>query len=113
MLRDKKNINLSDDCKAKIDAIENTFLEDDTKPKFPYKEGPRDYQIEAYQNWIKNNKKGIFAMATGTGKTITALNCLLNEYEQSNTYQSVIIVPTLALVSQWEKECQKFNFNNI
>jgi superfamily II DNA or RNA helicase len=113
MLRDKKNINLSDDCKAKIDAIENTFLEDDTKPKFPYKEGPRDYQIEAYQNWIKNNKKGVFAMATGTGKTITALNCLLNEYEQSNTYQSVIIVPTLALVSQWEKECQKFNFNNI
>jgi superfamily II DNA or RNA helicase len=112
-LRDKKNINLSDDCKMKIEAIENTFLEDDTKPKFPYKEGPRDYQIEAYQNWIKNSKKGIFAMATGTGKTITSLNCLLNEYKETGSYQAVIIVPTVALVSQWEKECQKFNFNNV
>jgi superfamily II DNA or RNA helicase len=112
-LRDKKNINLSDDCKAKIEEIENAFLEDDTKPKFPYQEGPRDYQIEAYQNWIENDKKGVFAMATGTGKTITALNCLLNEYKEAKNYQAVIIVPTLALVSQWEKECQKFNFNNI
>ena len=29
-----------------------------------------DYQKEAIQNWIKNDKQGIFEMATGTGKRL-------------------------------------------
>lgn len=83
------------------------------KLKFPFKEGPRDYQKAAYDNWVSNNFKGIFAMATGTGKTITALNCLLQEYYKSNSYQAIILVPTIALVQQWEKECKAFNYKNI
>jgi superfamily II DNA or RNA helicase len=82
-------------------------------PRFPYSEGPREYQINAYNNWINNNYKGIFAMATGTGKTITSLNCLLNEYRKTGIYRAIIIVPTTALVEQWKKECAKFNFKNI
>lgn len=82
-------------------------------PKFPYKDGPREYQIEAYNNWLENNYKGIFAMATGTGKTITSLNCLLNEYNNAKSYKALIIVPTIALAGQWKRECEKFNFKNI
>ncbi|MEX1014376.1 MAG: DEAD/DEAH box helicase family protein, partial [Candidatus Paceibacterota bacterium] len=82
-------------------------------PRFPYPSGPREYQVEAYKNWVKNNFKGIFAMATGTGKTITSLNCLLNDYLKTKIYRAIIIVPTIALVEQWKKECAKFNFNNI
>lgn len=82
-------------------------------PKFPYDTGPRDYQIKAYENWIANDKKGIFAMATGTGKTITSLNCLYNEYLETGIYRAVILVPTISLVEQWEDECAKFNFNNV
>lgn len=82
-------------------------------PKFPYPNGPRDYQKRAYQEWVKNGHKGLFAMATGTGKTLTSLNCLLNLYVQSGSYKAVIAVPTIALVDQWVKECRKFNFNNI
>ena len=82
-------------------------------PKFPYKEGPREYQINAYNKWVRNNYKGMFAMATGTGKTITSLNCLLNEYHKTNIYRAIITVPTTALVEQWKKECAKFNFKNI
>ncbi len=52
-------------------------------------------------------------MATGTGKTITALNCLLNEYRNNHSYRSIIVVPTIALVEQWKKECIKFNFKQI
>jgi superfamily II DNA or RNA helicase len=52
-------------------------------PRFPYTEGPREYQINAYNSWVANNYKGMFAMATGTGKTITSLNCLLNEYKKT------------------------------
>lgn len=82
-------------------------------PRFPYKEGPREYQIYAYNNWVANNYKGMFAMATGTGKTITSLNCLLNEYQKTKIYRAIITVPTTALVEQWKKECAKFNFKNI
>ncbi len=82
-------------------------------PKFPYSEGPREYQISAYNSWVANNYKGMFAMATGTGKTITSLNCLLNEYKKTGIYRAIITVPTTALVEQWKKECAKFNFKNI
>jgi len=82
-------------------------------PRFPYAEGPREYQITAYDSWIANNYKGMFAMATGTGKTITSLNCLLNEYKKTGIYRAIITVPTTALVEQWKKECAKFNFKNV
>ena len=82
-------------------------------PRFPYAEGPREYQITAYKSWVANNYKGMFAMATGTGKTITSLNCLLNEYHKTKIYRAIIAVPTTALVEQWKKECTKFNFKNI
>jgi superfamily II DNA or RNA helicase len=81
--------------------------------KFPYSQGPRQYQITAYQKWVANGYKGLFAMATGTGKTLTSLNCLLNQYKETGTYKAVIVVPTLALVQQWKNECGKFNFRNI
>lgn len=82
-------------------------------PKFPYSEGPREYQINAYNSWVANNYKGMFAMATGTGKTLTSLNCLLEEYKKTGVYRAIITVPTTALVEQWKKECAKFNFQNV
>jgi superfamily II DNA or RNA helicase len=82
-------------------------------PRFPYAEGPREYQNNAYNSWVANDYKGMFAMATGTGKTITSLNCLLNEYKKTGIYRAIITVPTTALVEQWKKECGKFNFKNI
>ena len=81
------------------------------KPKFPGE--PRPYQIDAYNNWMKNNYQGIFAMATGTGKTITSLNCVLEEYNKTQKYRILIIVPYLPLLDQWIDEVSKFNFHNI
>lgn len=83
------------------------------EPRFPYPSGAREYQVAAYESWINNGSKGIFAMATGTGKTITSLNCLLNEYREDKTYKAIIVVPTTALLEQWKAECSKFNFKNI
>lgn len=94
----------------------NTVLEvsspNTIKPKFPY-DNPREYQERAYENWKNNKQKGLFAMATGTGKTITSLNCLLEIYKHNGYYKAIILVPTITLVEQWEKECQKFNFTHI
>jgi superfamily II DNA or RNA helicase len=82
------------------------------RPRFPYSEGPRDYQQEAYEKWVANDYKGIFAMATGTGKTITALNCLLQEFNKTGFFQTVILVPTNDLQKQWVKEIAKFNIHS-
>jgi superfamily II DNA or RNA helicase len=102
--------------KAHKQISEKIISQTETKskiPSFPYSEGPRPYQVEAYKNWVANNYKGLFAMATGTGKTITSLNCLLEEYKLSGVYRAIITVPTTALVEQWKKECGKFNFQNV
>ena len=96
--------------KKQVESIEPM---DFGKPRFPYDTGPREYQKEAFENWKNNNQKGLFAMATGTGKTITSLNCLLEIYNKSGYYKAIILVPTITLVEQWEIECRKFNFNTI
>lgn len=85
------------------------------EPHFPdkYPDGARPYQIQAYEAWLKNGKQGIFAMATGTGKTITSLNCALQEYKNDGVYQLLILVPTIALVEQWIDEIALFDFKNV
>ncbi|MEA5126918.1 MAG: DEAD/DEAH box helicase family protein [Proteiniphilum sp.] len=99
-------------AKRRLDqTIEKIRIEKE-KPKFPYDE-PREYQKKAFENWRANGQKGLFAMATGTGKTITSLNCLLEIYKRLGYYKALILVPTITLVDQWEKECRKFNFNSI
>ncbi|MBK7107517.1 MAG: DEAD/DEAH box helicase family protein [Ignavibacteriae bacterium] len=85
------------------------------EPHFPdkYPEGARPFQKQAYEEWLNNGKQGIFAMATGTGKTITSLNCALQEYKNESIYQLLILVPTIALVEQWIEEIALFDFKNI
>ena len=85
----------------------------DIEPRFPYSSGPREYQKTAFENWKNNGQKGLFAMATGTGKTITSLNCLFEIYKRKGYYKAIILVPTITLVNQWEQECRKFQFTNI
>jgi superfamily II DNA or RNA helicase len=96
----------------KIEKREGVITQE-TEPCFPYSAGPRDYQKQAFENWKNNNQRGLFAMATGTGKTITSLNCLLEIYKRNGYYKAIILVPTITLVNQWEQECEKFHFSNV
>lgn len=91
-----------------LDKIESKEQE----PRFPFLE-ERPIQIDAYNAWINNGKNGVFAMATGSGKTVTALNCLRKQYKENGYYKAIIVVPTQALAIQWEKEARAFNFQNI
>lgn len=113
LLKSKSKLEKNPSLKEVIEQQQEQIYLLRSTPKFPFDTGPRDYQIKAYENWIANEKKGIFAMATGTGKTITSLNCLYNEYLETGIYRAVILVPTISLVEQWEDECAKFNFNNV
>ena len=96
----------------RIIEFQKLLEENESKPRFPYPE-ERNIQKEAYKAWLENDRKGIFAMATGSGKTITALNCVLKQYQENGFYKVIISVPTQALVIQWEKEVLAFNFQNI
>jgi superfamily II DNA or RNA helicase len=101
---------ITEEFKPKLSKIYFNICQDLELPCFPFIDGPREYQTQAYNNWLDNDRSGILAMATGTGKTITALNCILKDYELSKSYHNIIIVPTRVLLKQWEEELLKFNF---
>ena len=64
----------------------------------------RRYQKNAKDSWINHGYRGIFEMATGTGKTFTAIGCL-KEIQKKNPEMFVVIAcPTQNLVSQWYRE---------
>ena len=80
------------------------------KPYIPASLRIRDYQQQAYEAWLKNSCKGFFEMATGTGKTITALYCATKEFEKDGRIALIIAVPYIHLADQWAQEVKKFNY---
>jgi superfamily II DNA or RNA helicase len=58
----------------------------------------RDYQREAIESWIRNNKRGCIVLPTGAGKTIIALKAIM----EANS-STLVIVPTINLMEQWYK----------
>lgn len=71
-----------------------------------------DYQEEAIKNWINNEMKGIFEMATGTGKTFTALGCLNHALKSKSHLFCVIACPYKHLIRQWHNEINKFGIKS-
>ena len=69
------------------------------------------YQIKARDAWLDNDKRGIFEMATGTGKTFTALGCLDTQIKENDQLVTVITVPTKHLIPQWTKSIDSFGLN--
>lgn len=109
----QSEISLPPAVRQSLQKARETLEKIESEPRFPFYSGPRDYQIEAFKNWKANGQKGLFAMATGTGKTITALNILLEIYKKERGYTAIILVPTKTLADQWEKECKSFNFRHV
>jgi HKD family nuclease len=64
----------------KISEIQKKIKGFKEEPHFPNGNLPFPYQLKALENWESSNYNGFFEMATGTGKTITALNCALKLY---------------------------------
>lgn len=104
---------LPNKLKFKLAEIEHSILKGDDKPKFPNDSSPRPYQVEALDKWINANFQGFFEMATGTGKTITSLNCALHLQNKEGRIRMLILVPSLSLGDQWAEEATSFNFKNI
>ena len=63
----------------------------------------RFYQQDALDSWFENDCRGIFELATGTGKTFTALKCLEKLYKREDIV-CIIACPLIYLVEQWANE---------
>lgn len=87
------------------------------------------YQLSAVNEWVEANMKGIFKMATGTGKTFTGLfaataamhNCgqvvssdslsdLVRKNRDQKNFLLVVLAPYIHMLSDWQEECEKFGF---
>ncbi|NMH73557.1 DEAD/DEAH box helicase family protein [Bacillus sp. RO2] len=73
----------------------------------------RDYQQEAIRCWFRNECQGLLEMATGTGKTITALSAISKLWEVSNRLGVIIVCPYTHLVDQWVEDIKRFNMEPI
>jgi DNA phosphorothioation system restriction enzyme len=82
-------------------------------PRMPPSLQLRGYQRQAVNNWFANNGRGTLKMATGSGKTITALAIACELYKQINLQVLVVVCPYRHLVTQWARECEKFNLQPI
>lgn len=74
----------------------------------------RDYQKDAITAWVGDNYRGIFDMATGTGKTLTGLGAISKLSQDMDDMLAVVIVcPYQHLVEQWVEDIVRFNIKPI
>lgn len=74
----------------------------------------RDYQENAISSWKENNFRGIYDMATGTGKTLTALASVVELYNYLKSNLAIVIVcPYQHLVEQWKEDVVKFGMKPL
>jgi superfamily II DNA or RNA helicase len=73
-----------------------------------------DYQQEAINEWARHGFRGIFDMATGTGKTYTGLGAIATLYHHLGGRLAVLIVcPLQHLVEQWVADTIHFGMRPI
>lgn len=75
--------------------------------------GLRKHQQDALSRWSANSYSGIFALATGAGKTIAVLHATTRFVEQGYRIALVIAVPYQVLAEQWVKVMESFGMDPI
>jgi len=73
----------------------------------------RPYQADAIRAWSKAGGKGIFAMATGSGKTLTALTLASKVAEKNQPLVLLVVCPYINLCRQWIREIAAFGVQSI
>lgn len=92
------------------------LIQKKNKPKTPeIADGIKlhDYQKEAIDEWEKRNYRGIFDMATGTGKTFTGAGAICRLFNHKKRLIVFVCCPFTHLVDQWCDELALFNIDAI
>ncbi len=71
-------------------------------------EGPYSHQGQAVSAWCENGFQGVLEMATGSGKTITAMVCAHRLHQELEKLFVVVAAPYIPLVEQWCDEVALF-----
>ena len=75
------------------------------------------HQGEAVKAWEEGDEPetGVIAMATGAGKTLTALVCATRSQDRLNGQPLLVVVsaPSVPLIMQWQEEVKKFGVTPV
>lgn len=82
-------------------------------PAIPRGVSLHEYQTDAIETWVENDFRGIFDMATGTGKTYTGLGAAVKLYNIKRRLAVIIVAPYQHLVDQWVEDIVQFNMRPI
>ena len=89
----------------------------DRKFKIPhylrYEDGPFGHQGKGVDTWCESGYRGILEMATGSGKTITAMICAYRLYEVHKPLLIVVSAPYVPLIEQWCDEIAPFGLKPV
>lgn len=105
------NMSLMNDLE-KIIATEELSCSAPKSLKIPnwlnYTSGNFSHQEKAVNAWFENDGRGILSIATGGGKTLTALIAASFVANKETSLLVVIAVPTIALINQWADDVRDF-----
>lgn len=73
----------------------------------------RPHQLEALRAWTANGYNGILELATGAGKTITAIYAATRTVEANEGIALIVAVPYQDLADQWCAELAVFNIHAV
>ncbi len=73
----------------------------------------RPHQQHAITAWENAEYSGILKLATGSGKTLTAIYSAVQLYKKNGIKCVIVVVPLKNLASQWAEEMMPFGFNPI
>lgn len=108
---DNVMLTIDEEQLAKLKGVKKQSV---TLPEIPASVTLHRYQEDAIDEWAKRNYRGIFDMATGTGKTYTGLGAIVNlSYHLSGKLAVIIVCPYQHLVEQWVEDIVKFNIDPI
>ena len=74
----------------------------------PAHSGLRPYQVDALTDWEESDRMGILQMATGTGKTKTAV-AAIKRTQSLGTTLTVVVAPYQHICDQWTNELSDSN----
>ncbi len=104
---------------ARDNALEPTaeVVDERTQLEIPSWLTARDYQKTAVYSWLKHQGRGILKMATGTGKTKTAMMAATRLAEvlehRGEPLVLLILAPLQHLVDQWMSEVVEFGVRPV
>lgn len=96
----KKIISIRPDSPSELSIMERFKMEEKEKhglSLFPH-------QKAAVQKWFDNHKSLLMEMATGTGKTRTALGCIYEMLKKREKFITIVATPQNTLSRQWQKD---------